>query len=200
MLDKQTVEDMCKALAAEHPGWEYSNKAFKNKSLKYTTKLIDFGWSYNSLCSNFQPLVGVSHKKICQLYKKIFDISMGWNSGYLLTEIAPEYRKVNFFTDYTQPGHDYDYMNQLIRQVFARCMQEMDRIYDFSSENNLIDSFPPELKLQRGELYCLSRAYVGDFEYVRRYRLRQLDGVDCDYSMYEHNIEKIIAYFNISMK
>jgi hypothetical protein len=43
MLDKKTVEDMCKLLASENAGWEYTNKVFKNKSLKYATKVIDYG-------------------------------------------------------------------------------------------------------------------------------------------------------------
>ena len=190
---------MCKALATEHPGWEYSNKAFKNKSLKYVTKVIDFGWSYSALSSSFQPLVGVSHKKICQLYKKLFGVATGWNSGDMLYQIVPEYRGFSFFTDYTKPGHDYDYMNQLIRQVFARGIQEMDRIYDFSSEENLISSFPMELHLQGATKYCLGRAYVGDFDFVRQYRLRKLEGVDCSYPMFEKSIDKIVEHFNIPM-
>lgn len=199
MLDKQTVEDMCRAIAAEHSGWEYSNKAFKDKSLKYATKVISFGWSYSALCSNFQPLVGVSHKKLCQLYKKIFGVSEEWISGELLTQLAPDTRKLNFFTDYTKSDHDYDYMNQLVRNVLSRCMQEMEKIYDFSSEENLIASFPMKLNSQGAVKYCLCQAYVGNFDYVRKYRLRELEGVACDYSIPEKFIDKIIAHFNIPM-
>lgn len=200
MLDKKAVEGICTKIALEYPGWEYSNKTFKNKSLKYAEKIIRFGWSYSGLCSNFQPLLGIRHKKLCQEYKKIFGIGLEWISGESLTEIAPEYRSFRFFTDYTQPGHDHAYMEQMIRGIFLRCAQEIDRIYNFNSETELIESFPVQLEFQGGMKYCLSRVYLGDFEYVRKYRLRQLEGVNPHYRMDEQGIDQIIKYYNLSVE
>ncbi|HMW48002.1 MAG TPA: hypothetical protein PKD17_01935 [Cellvibrionaceae bacterium] len=200
MLDKKAVESICTAIASDYQGWEYSNKTFKNKSLKYAAKIINFGRSYSGLCSNFQPLLGIWHKKLCQEYKKIFGVSEEWISGNMLYNAVPEYRSFNFFTDYTQPGHDHSYMEQMIRGVFLRCAQEIDKIYNFDSEAELIESFPVELEFQGGLKHCLARAYLCDFEFIKNYRLRQLEGVSPHYRMNEQGVDQIIKYYKIPME
>ena len=73
-----------------------------------------------------------------------------------------------------------------------------DKKYDFSSEKNLLGNMPKYSGQTLDVCYCINRAYLGDFDYVRSFRLNMTE--DDNGSDYQRRIDKIIEHFGIEMQ
>ena len=71
MLKKVEVLDLCKKIALDYDGWEFTAGAFKNKQLKHTIKIINPLWSFSPGSALAQPIAGISNKKIDKIYTQI---------------------------------------------------------------------------------------------------------------------------------
>lgn len=69
-----------------------------------------------------------------------------------------------------------------LRSVMLDGIDLIERLYDFSSEENFLDNLPPkytprsdkipydEFERQKGVMMCIVRALLGDFEFVEKYQ------------------------------
>ena len=190
MMKKEEIIDQCKQIAVEYPGWEFSTQAFKNKDLKHSTKLVEPLWSFSPGTALAQPVAGFLHKEFAKIYKKLFGFPASWTSRISLEDVYKEYKHTDLrFYDFVA-----DRADEKIREFFERGITVIDSNYDFSSEKNLLEKMPVEIEHQSGISYCLVRAYLGDFDYVRRYRN---DEIKTEAPKYHDDVDKIIEYFDI---
>lgn len=189
-MKKEEIIDVCKKIAAEYPCWEFSAQAFKNKELKHSVKLIEPLWSFSPGTALAQPVAGFLHKDFAKIYKKLFGFSANWTSRISLEDVHEEYK----YKDLRFYDVIADKAEENIREFFERGIQILESTYDFSSEKNLLEKMPIQLEHQSGVSYCLVRAYLGDFDFVRRYRN---DEIKTEAPKYYYDVDKIIEHFEI---
>ena len=189
-MKKEEIIDVCKKVVVDFPGWEFSAQVFKNKELKHSIKLVHPLWSFSPGTALAQPLSGFLHKEIDKVHKKLFGFSQGWTSNIPLEDIYEEYK----YKDLRFYDVIADKAEEKIREFFEKGIQIIESTYDFSSEQNLLEKLPVQLEHQDGISYCLVRGYLGDFNFVHRYRN---DEIKTEAPKYHDDVDKIIEYFDI---
>lgn len=190
-MKKIEIIDLCKTVAADYSGWEFAAGAFKNKTLTPCIKLINPLWTFSLGSALSQPVAGFQHKIISPLYKKILASESYWLSGMSLIDPSTQFRIHERFYDVVE-----DKAEEKIRRILELGMKALDENYDFSSEQSLFEKMPKDYEDNAGISYCLIRAYLGDFDFVRRYRKDEIKTIRPKAHMM---VDKIIEHFGISM-
>lgn len=164
------IELLCKKVALDYEGWEYTAKAFKNKGLKHTTKEINFLWSGSSIFMSAQPIVGIDNKKIVKIWKVLGISKCPWSQ--FLRVLGPDGSGKRFRARFQ--NLEAENAEGYIRQVLDTSIQMLEDNWDFSSEENLlrnlpVDKWPELLEDQQGICYCIARLLIGDFDYIERF-------------------------------
>ena len=192
---KAQIELLCKKVALDYDGWEYTAKAFKNKELKHTTKIINFLWSGSSISVSSEPIVAINNKKIDKIWKMLGRGGHYWSQSLNIRE--PQYpdshtrcfrARIKDIIEDDAEGY--------IRQVLDIGIQMLDEYWDFSSEENLllnlpVDRRPELLECHKGICYCIARLLIGDFEYIERY---YNDDISTKRPKHKDDLEKIMAH------
>lgn len=186
------IELLCKKVALDYEGWEYTAKAFKNKDLKHTTKEINFGWTGSSISISAQPIVAFGNKKIAKIWKVLGISKRDW-SQFLWIKNPDEPSRV-----FRARLQDLEAENAegYIRQVLDIGIQMLEENWDFSSEENLlrnlpVDKWPELLEDQQGICYCIARLLIGDFDYIERFYNDEIPTIR---PKYKDDLEKIMVH------
>lgn len=163
------IEALCKKIAEEYEGWEYSAKAFKNKELGHTVKTVSFLWTGSSASILAQPIVTLVNKRVEKVWK-LTNKGAAWSQFLRVmrpgSEIHPHRIRIK--------DPEKDNAEGYIREVLDIGIQMLEDNWDFSSEENLlrnlpVDRFPELLKNDMGTRYCIARLLLGDFEYIEKF-------------------------------
>ena len=137
MMKKEEILDVCKKIAAECSGWEFSAQAFKNKELKHTVKLVEPLWSFSPGTALAQPLAGFLNKNVDKVYKYVYGDTGLWTSRVRLEDVYEEYKYTEFrFYDVVE-----DKAEEKIREFFERGIKILESTYDFSSEKTFLKKY-----------------------------------------------------------
>lgn len=161
-ITKKSVAPLCKQIASEYEGWQYTGERFSNKMLKHSTLYIVPFWSFTL---SAQPSVLLINKKINKLSLQINDKKEMWVSlkdilrpgATLETQV---YRK---FVHTMREAEVY------IRDFFKRGLNVIQQYYHWQDEEELLANMPMDLEGFIGIGYCLSRVILHDFDFVRSY-------------------------------
>lgn len=192
MGTKSEIVDICRSLADGYEDWNFTAGAFKNVQSKHTIKLIDPLWSFSPGSALTSPVAGVFHKQIEKLHKKIFGFSSYWTHRV-------QFKK--YYDDYSGGGlriRDIveDDAENCVQKIIDQGLYLLDRTYNFDSEEDLLENIPEEVEGSDGVKYCLIRAYLGDIDYVSRYRN---DEIETQRPKKLESIDKIIKEFRASV-
>lgn len=189
MLKKADIVELCIKVAEDYPDWEFSSLAFKNKEFKHSVKLVDPLWSFPG-CALAQPIAGFLHKKTNVVFKYVYGCSSSWTSHVSLVHDHKDYNKSDLWL------YDLvdDQVEEKIRKMLNDGIEVIEQTYDFSSEENLLKNMPADLEGQNGVRYCIVKAYLGDFDFVRRYRA---DEIVTGWPKCYEQIDKVIEYYGI---
>ncbi|BFM48198.1 hypothetical protein [Marinomonas sp. THO17] len=159
------IELLCKEIANDYEGWEYSAKTFKDKRLKHTDKVIIFRWTGSSISVSSQPIVGILNKKI-ELVWKILNKGKTDRTQFLRimrpgSDVHPHRNRI---TDLEK-----DNAEEYIREVLDIGIRMLDENWDFSSEEALLRNLPGLLEDDLGTRYCIAQMLLGDFDYIERF-------------------------------
>ncbi len=192
MMKKAEIIDLCIQTAAQFPGWEFSAGAFKNKEASPCIKVVHPFWSFGPGTALSQPAFGFRHKVINGLFKKLMGVDTAMLS---FCDLDLGVRSSVYFSGLRFYDIAADKAEEKIRLMLADGIEELDKKYDFSSERNLLETMPKYSGETLDVCYCLIRAYLGDFDFVRAFR-RDIIGT-ADGSSYQRRIDKIIEHFGI---
>ncbi|MDF1762320.1 MAG: hypothetical protein P1U57_02825 [Oleibacter sp.] len=198
-LGKQ-IELLCKKIAKDYEGWEYSAKSFKNKSHKHTDMIVNMLWTGSPISISFQPVVIISNKKIEKIWKKYIVRSVGWTQ--FLRIMNPEDTKLQYRARIKDIKGDN--AEEYIREVLNIGIHMLEENWDFSSEENLLCNLPVndstlpkgEAKLLCGDLgtrYCIAKILLGDFEYIERF---YYDEIETPLPKRKDDLEKIMQHIH----
>ncbi|MFO1368104.1 MAG: hypothetical protein U1F46_03840 [Marinagarivorans sp.] len=193
MMKKSEIIDICKQTAAQFPGWEYSAGAFKNKEASPCIKVVYPFWSFSPGTALSQPRVGFRHEVINGLFKKLMSFDAFLLSACDIAERPSKYSSGLRFYDIA-----VDRAEEKIKTMLADGIDALEKKYDFSSEKNLLENMPKHFEGNDGVSYCLVRAYLGDFDFVRAYRRDEIQITRG--AKYYDQIDKIIEHFGIDMQ
>lgn len=190
MSTKIEIVNLCKSIAADIEGWKFVGGGFKDARMKHTDKLIDPLWSYSPGSVLTTPVAGVLHKEVEKIHKKIFGFSCYWTHRV-------SYK--NYYQGYGRGGlRIVDIVENdaesCIRKILEQGFSLLDKTYNFSSEKGLLESIPEDIEGADGVKYCIIRAYLGDLDYVRRYRF---DEIKTERPKKIEKIDQIIAHFEL---
>lgn len=73
-LSRKDVAPICKAIASEHEGWQYTGDKFKYKIIKHSILMIDPLWHSNI---GAQPVVWLENKQATKLMKQVEENNYG---------------------------------------------------------------------------------------------------------------------------
>ena len=191
MMKKSEIIDVCVQTAAQFPGWEYSAGAFKNKEASPCIKVVHPFWSFSPGTALSQPAIGFQHKVISALYKKLFNSDSFMLSFSDIVELPSKYSSGLRFYDIAA-----DRAEEKIKTMLSDGIVALEKKYDFSSEKNLLENMPKNFEGNQGACYCLVRAYLGDFDFVRAYRRREFIHLGSAPTAW---IDKIIEHYGIEM-
>lgn len=85
---------------------------------------------------------------------------------------------------------------KVIRHALDVTMQILNETYNYTDETELLKNLPVRVDGPSAVKYCIVLAYLGDFDYVRDYRLDKIESIR---PKRYAEIEKIIDYFNIKI-
>jgi hypothetical protein len=212
---KDDVLAICKAIAAEQPGWQWSEGLFKNTELGHTIRMVRPGLTFSPGTCHLQPSVRVRNQKVRKLYRQITGGPYGdFTSLILFRRIFKErpnsyqiWRKREGFQygsrwigpeDWPECWLIVDEAEPFLRGIFADGRALLDRFYDFSSEENFLRNLPtgPEvwitggLEQGAGIMVCLAHIILGDFEFVEWFAS---DAHKTEYPKQQNELDQIIA-------
>jgi hypothetical protein len=190
MLKKDEIINLCKLIAQDYPGWEFSAGAFKNKKdLTHSVKIVAPAWTFSPGSALMQPVAGFLHKEANKVIKYIYGEPF---------DITSWIRMDSLHKDYVGGIRFYDIENDKAEEIIRKMLEEgfaiLDKYYDFSSEENLLRSAPREIEGQFGVQYCIMMAILGDYDFVLKYRR---DEIETEIPKLMDRIDKVIDYFNI---
>ena len=191
------IELLCKEIAQDYDGWEYSAKAFKNKCHKHTEMIVDMLWTGSPISISSQPVVIVSNKKIEKIWKKYIVRSVGWTQ--FLRIMNPENPKLQYRARINDLKADN--AEGYIRDVLNIGIRMLEENWDFSSEENLLRNLPlddPTMPARKNQLleddlgtrYCIAKMLLGDFDYIGRF---YRDEIETMRPKRKGDLEKLIA-------
>lgn len=187
---------LCKDIADDYPGWEYSEKAFKYKELKYVAKIIDFGWVGSPISVSAQPIVAIVDKKVEKIWKYVGK-GTGWTQ--FIRIMNPGNPKLQYRI--RVKDLEADNAEGYIRNVLNIGIRMLEENWDFSNEENLLKNLPvddptmPEMKGRLleddlGPRYCIARMLLGDFDYIGRFYRDEIETIR---PKRKGDLEKLIA-------
>jgi hypothetical protein len=190
MLKKDEIINLCKFIAQDYPGWEFSAGAFKNKKeMKHSVKIVAPTWSFSPGSALMQPVAGFLHKEAGKVIKHIYGEPFDLTSWVRLDGLNRDYVGGIRFYDI-----ESDKAEDVIRKMFDEGLSVLDKYYDFSSEENLLKSAPKDIEGQFGVQYCIMMAILGDYDFVLKYRNNE---IKTDAPKAYDDISEVIRYFNI---
>ncbi|HEY6529437.1 MAG TPA: hypothetical protein VIZ65_12135 [Cellvibrionaceae bacterium] len=192
MMKKAEIIEVCIQTAAQFTGWEYSAGAFKNKEASPCIKVVHPFWSFSPGTALSQPAVGFQHKFLSALFKKLTN-----TEAYMLSFCDIAERPSKYSSGFRFYDIEADRAEEKIKTMLMDGIVALEKKYDFSSEKNLLENMPKHLEDTQGVCYCLVRAYLGDFDFVRAYRRDEIKITRG--AKYYDWIDKIIEHFGIDM-
>lgn len=221
---KDDLFDTCKDVAEAFPGWKFSAGEFKNKTIKHTDLVIPLGFGFVNGRTPLSPAVFIENKKTMKLFMSLIGFRQP-TSILLFRELAneltrvPETFKVSAWIEQDKRGYlaalasidkTDENASKVIDLTEARAILEMvmldgialiERHYDLTSEENLLNALPPkyiprnnipyrEYEQQKGLMMCIVRVVLGDFEFVERYCSDEYKTV---YPKRTGDLDKIVA-------
>ncbi|MEF9388689.1 hypothetical protein V4890_24185 [Ralstonia solanacearum species complex bacterium KE056] len=88
---KSDLYEICREVADEFSGWGFSSGQFKNKTLKHTDLIINFGFGFEAGVTPVQPNIYIVNKKVSKLCKSIFGVD-GYASIVSLQTVAHTFK------------------------------------------------------------------------------------------------------------
>ena len=181
-LSKKDVAPICKKIASEHEGWQYTGDKFKYKNLKHSMPMIVPLWYFNI---GAQPVVWLENKQTIKLYKQLGYTS---ESSYPISEKTILRPGATLETQvYRKLVYTLSEAEEYIRDFFQRGLEVIQKYYSYTDEKELLENLPLDLEANMGIGYCLSRVVLHDFDFVRRYINDEIKTVNPKYK----EIEKI---------
>ncbi|MHA6910401.1 hypothetical protein ACQUJS_18565 [Ralstonia pseudosolanacearum] len=71
---KSDIYEICREVADEFSGWEFSSGKFKNKKLKHTDLIVHVGFGFEGGATPVQPSIQIINKRVSKLSKGIFGV------------------------------------------------------------------------------------------------------------------------------
>jgi|GEM_PF-3596594 hypothetical protein len=182
------IELLCKEIAKDYDGWEYSAKAFKDKRLKHTDKVIIFRWTGSSISISSQPIVGMLNKKIEAVWK-ILNKGKTERTQFLRimrpgSNVHPHRYRITDLEKDNAEGY--------IREVLDIGMRMLEENWDFSSEEALLRTLPKLLNSEDlATRYCIAQMLLGDFDFIQKY---YNDEIYPEHVKRKHDLEAIIKH------
>jgi len=192
-VKKADAIELCKKIANDYDGWEYISGNFRNKKLKHTDILLSLGLSVSAGAGLIQPSTRALNKKIKLLEKKITN-----EKPLNFTSLI---RHANFEENYDfHSGRFYTLEDgkaeKVIRHALDVSNEILEKYYNYTDEREFLEKLPVAVDGTFGIQYCLVRAYLGDLDYVRDYKLEKIESIR---PKRHADIDKIIDYFDIAM-
>jgi hypothetical protein len=199
---KKRLYEICGEVASEFQDWIFLSGTFTNKKLRHTTIAISPGFSFARNSTPLQPAILINHKKSMDLFKNL--------NGYELPTSTLQFQNVAQMLEYmpddlrqgcyvledknlqmtlAPPSElakkrmvDVTEAQPVLRAMMMDGIAIIDKLYDLSSEENLLINFPPkyntrsntipydEFERNKGVMVCVVRALLGDFDFVEEYR------------------------------
>ncbi|WP_076412718.1 hypothetical protein [Shewanella sp. UCD-KL12] len=188
MLQKVEVLALCKKIALDYEGWDFTAGAFKDKRLKHTIKLVDPLWSFSPGSALAQPIAGVANKKVDKIYKE----------SVTKTDWTHRVRHKKFFEGYVAGFRIYDLVaddaEARIRKILDEGIELLNKTYDFSSEEALLRSIPFEIEQVSGVKNCIIQGYLGNTEFIRKYYNEE---VETEYPKRLDDVKKVMEYLGL---
>lgn len=167
LLTKRSIAPLCKEIAATHPGWEYIAENFVNKTLKHSIFHIQPLW-YSNIGA--QPYVHLENKKATKLFREI------WGKDYYGVKFYSVSRKIILRPDavletqvYRKVVKTLKEADDYIRDFFQRGINVINTYYPYKEEHELLEKMPIDLEGSLGIGYCLAKAVLHDFDFIRSY-------------------------------
>lgn len=182
------IEQLCKDVSKDYEGWEYSAKAFKNKELKHTVKIIDFLWTGSPISMSSQPIVGILNKKIEKVFKVVDKGTPYWSQRFKImrpgSDVHPHRYRIKDLEKDNAEGY--------IREVLDIGMRMLEENWDFSSEEALLRTLPKLLNSEDlATRYCIAQMLLGDFDFIQKY---YNDEIYPEHVKRKHDLEAIIKH------
>ena len=169
MVKKVEIIDLCKRIAEDYEGWEFVSNGFKDKRLKHSDKLINPLWTFSPGSALTQPLVGVYVKKIEKIYTQIHSKDY-WT--HFVTHIShyDEYKSNFRVNDIVKDKAEYR-----IRRIVDQGLALLEKTYDFSSEQALLDSIPFSNEEADGVKKCILQGMYGNYDFIKQYYNEEIE-------------------------
>ena len=188
MLKKIEVLELCKKVALDYEGWEFTVGAFKDKRQKHTVKMVRPLWTFSPGSALAQPIAGVANKQVDKIYKQLVTSS---NWTHRLSH-------KNFHKDYIGGYRIYDLIEDdaenRIHRMFNEGIKLIDNTYDFSSEQALLKSIPFEIEQVGGVKNCIIQGCLGNYDFIKQY---YNEDIETEYPKDLIDVKKVMEYFNI---
>jgi hypothetical protein len=179
---KEYLYDICKKVAAEFPGWNFTAGQFKNKSLKHTDLLVSLGFAFENGRTPLGPAVRIENKKSMKLHKNLLGFS-GATSFLTFQDLAneliymPEVVRENAWIDQNKKTFlayvtsinkayladttiDMTEAKPVLHAVMRDGVSLIRKYYDLSSEENLLKAMPPK--------YTPKKSFSGSYDVYER--------------------------------
>jgi len=192
-VKKSDAIELCKKIANDYDGWEFISGNFKNKKLKHTDVLLHLGLSVSAGRGSIEPSVRVLNKKIKLLEKKI--------TNEKPLDCTSLIRHADFEEDYDFHSERFYTLEdgkaeKVIRHALDVAIEIFEQYYNYTDEREFLENLPVKVDGPLAVQYCLVRAYLGDLDYVRDYKLEKIESIR---PKRHADIDKIIDYFDIAM-
>jgi hypothetical protein len=194
-VKKSDAISLCKSIAECYGDWEFTAGKFKNEQLIHTVKILDLSPIFTAGSMTIGTNTMILNKKIIALEKKIM------THKKKVSEFTSFIRHADFEKDYDFSLERFYTLNdgkaeKVIRHALDVSIKIFNKYYSYSDENELLSNLPEMFDGPLAVKYCIVRAYLGDFDYVRDYKLEKIKSIR---PKRHDDIDKIIEYFNIEI-
>jgi hypothetical protein len=192
-VKKSDVIDLCKKIANDYNNWEFIGGNFKNKRLMHTDIILNLGLSVSAGRGSIAPSTEALNKKIKLLEKKITNEKPLACTSLIRHASFEENYDFNTERFYTLEDGKAE---KVIRHALDVSIEILEKYYNYTDEREFLEKLPVAVDGTFGIQYCLVRAYLGDLDYVRDYKLEKIESIR---PKRHADIDKIIDYFDIAM-
>lgn len=189
-LKKSDLLALCKDIASRYDGCEFSAGKFKLKKMKHSDVVLELFLTYSPGSATIDPCTGIINKKIKKLSKEIL--------GYQ-TRLTSFIRHIDF--DKNLDLHSWRFHNvedghteQVLLKTIDTAFLILDKYYHYNDEESLLRNLPLNYEEVPGVYYCLARAILGDYDFIRDYRMDKIETIRP--KRYD-DIDKIMDYYGI---
>jgi hypothetical protein len=192
-VKKADAIDLCKKIANDYNDWGFIGGNFKNKRLMHTDIILDLGLSVSSGAGSIEPSTEVLNKKIKLLDKKIVHEKPLTYTSFIRHadfEESYDFHSERFYT--LEDGK----AEKVIRHALDVSIEIFEQYYNYTYESEFMENLPVAVDGPLAVQYCLVRAYLGDLDYVRDYKLEKIESIR---PKRHADIDKIIEYYKIEL-